>query len=401
MITVAQAEKIIHSHLRDYGTEQIAFCNAAGRVLAEPIPADRDLPPFNRSTMDGIAISYASWAAGTHTFRIGGTVAAGDAPILFDASCECVEIMTGAPLPATADTVIRYEDLSITNGIATATSPNIKQGQNVHLRGRDRHEGDVVVPAHTAVDSTIISMAASTGATMLTVKKLPTVVIITTGDELVDADVQPTQWQIRKSNNYAIQAILQQHCIAPALIHIPDDKAATNAAIQQCLSAYDVIIMSGGVSAGKFDYVPAALQEQGVGQLFHKVQQRPGKPFWFGTHTSGKLVFAFPGNPVSAFMCMTRYFVPWLHASLSLPHKPQPHAVLDTDLTFEPALQYFLQVHLYIGAHCRLMAKSIAGNGSGDFANLLDTNAFMELPLEKTNFKQGEAYAIWPFKPIV
>ena len=148
---------------------------------------------------------------------------------------------------------------------------------------------------------------------------------------------------------------------------------------------------------GKFDYIPQALADLDVVKVFHKVKQRPGKPFWFGKHDDGAVVFAFPGNPVATFMCLHRYFIPWLQQSLGLHDTPKAYAILNDNLEFTPELKYFLQVKLQNDEQGRLLADPVEGNGSGDFANLADTDAFMELPADKTSFKKGEVYRIWPF----
>jgi molybdopterin molybdotransferase len=404
MVQTTEAEHIILTNIKNYGTELIPFESATGRVLAEDIIADRDLPPYNRSTMDGVAILCDAFAKGIRSFTVKATMAAGDIPIELDNEKQCIEIMTGAALPDATDTVIRYEDIEIENGVATIRIDVIKKGQNVHIRGKDKKQGSVVVKAPCYIDAATIGMAASVGASMLQVKTLPKVVVIATGDELVDVTDNPSPWQIRKSNVYTIQSVLQQHSIQPSMLHIIDDLSITKEKIGQCLLDYDVILLSGGISMGKFDYVPQALEELNVTKLFHKVAQRPGKPFWFGAHSdSGKLVFAFPGNPVSGFMCLYRYFLPWLRASLLGPAHTDyiPYAVLDADVTFTPQLQYFLQVSLSINTNGQLLATPVEGNGSGDFSNLLDSNAFMELPAERTNFNKGEVFRIWPFKPIM
>lgn len=415
MITVAEAEQIILSRTADYGTELAPLAEAPGRVLAEDITADRDLPPCDRVTMDGIAIRFDDFAAGTRNFTIKAVIAAGDAAVDIWAG-ECVEIMTGAALPESADTVIRYEDVTTKHNRAIVDIETIKKGQNIHPKGKDKQRGDIVIAANQFIDATTISMAASVGRSMLNVKKLPQVAIISTGDELVDITATPTPYQIRHSNNHTIKAVLQGYGVQPDMLHIPDDAARTKEILGTCLQNYNVLILTGGVSAGKFDYVPGALEELGVTQHFHKVKQRPGKPFWFGTHPDGVHVFAFPGNPVSTFLCLHRYFIPWLKASLmpltlfgtpaqaqKTQGSPSPSlsAILAEDVTFTPQLQYFMQVKLELSDQGQLMATPLQGNGSGDFANLLDTNAFMELPLEQTNFKKGEVYRVWPFKPII
>jgi len=399
MITVEAAEKIILAESKDYGTEHVYFEDALGRVLAENIYADRDLPPYNRVTMDGIAINYSAIENGIRCFKIVATQAAGDVPFEINHPGECIEIMTGAALPTTTNTVIRYEDVKIENETATITTNNIIKGQSIHFKGADVKQNEIAITANQLITPAFINTIGSVGKTNLLVKKLPRTVIISSGDELVNVNETPNAFQIRKSNNYTIKAVLQQYKLNADMIHIPDDAAITKQQIEKCLKEYDVIILSGGVSEGKFDYIPKALDECGVKKLFHKVQQRPGKPFWFGKHENGILVFAFPGNPVSSFMCLHRYLLPWFDKSLGR-NKQNLHAVLSEDFTFNPQLQYFLQVKLHVNEKGCLMAKPIAGNGSGDFANLADTDAFMELPLERNEFKKGETFRIWTFGVI-
>ncbi len=404
MITVSEAENIILSNTKNYGVELVSFEDALGRVLAEDILADRDLPPCNRVTMDGIAIAYAAFENGIRSFHIKATQAAGHKPLDIERPDECIEIMTGAAVPYTTDTIIRYEDVEIKNSIATFIAEAVKKGQNVHRKGKDKKQGDTVIPAAQVIDATVISMAASVGRYVLPVKKLPTVVIISTGDELVDITEEPTFYQVRRSNNYTIKAALHQYGIHARMLHLPDEKERTKKELEICISQYDVIILSGGISMGKFDYIPQVLEELLVTKLFHKVKQRPGKPFWFGTHADGTLVFAFPGNPVSTFMCLHRYLIPWIESSLQIPNSKfrfPKYAVLNEDVTFTAPLQYFMQVKVNISEQGQLLATPTVGNGSGDFANLIDSSGFIELPMDQSNFKKGEVYKIWPFKQIL
>jgi molybdopterin molybdotransferase len=396
MVTVEQAEKIVLAQIKDYGTEELYFEEALGRVLSENLQADRDLPPYNRVTMDGIAIKFESFEKGNRSFKMIGTQAAGDKPLEITNPDECVEIMTGAALASTTDTVIRYEDLNIKDGVATIVTDSVTKNQSIHYKGKDKKQNEVVVKADQLVSQAVIQMAASIGKDQLLVKKLPKVVIISSGDELIDVIETPTPYQIRKSNNYTIKAALQQYRINAEMIHIPDDAEIARREIEKYLQQYDVIILSGGVSEGKFDFIPKALEVCGVVKLFHKVQQRPGKPFWFGKHDNGVLVYAFPGNPVSTFMCLHRYFLLWLEHSLNIIKEPM-YAQLNKDFVFNPALQYFLQVKLTLSNKGTLLATPVEGNGSGDFANLLGTDAFMELPLEQNKFTNGEVFRLWPF----
>ncbi len=401
MITVEEAEQLIQEHAGDYGVEIIPFEMSSGRVLAETIKADRDLPPFNRVSMDGIAINYNAILQGITRFRIKATQAAGDSPVDIESNEECVEIMTGAALSSSVDTIIRYEDVEIKDGYAMLAISSVQKNQNIHKKGADKKQGDIILTPGRLITPAVINSIASVGETELRVKRLPRVVIISSGDELVEVAAKPSPYQIRKSNSHTIQAVLNQHGITAGMLHIPDDPEVTKQNIQQCLQNYDVILLSGGISMGKFDYIPQALQELQVNKVFHKVAQRPGKPFWFGKHDNGVVVFAFPGNPVATFLGMQKYFLPWLQTSLGLIPKAPVFAVLNKDFIFKPQLKYFLQVKLNFNEQGQLLAEPIEGNGSGDFANLADTDAFMELPLEKDEFKKGEVFKIYPFNSLI
>ncbi|GAC1301045.1 MAG: molybdopterin molybdotransferase MoeA [Mucilaginibacter sp.] len=398
MITVEEAEKIILEQTADYGAEIVPFEMSLGRVLAEDIKTDRDLPPFNRVTMDGIAIKYEAIENGISTFRIKATQAAGDEPVEIEDHTECVEIMTGAMLPSSADTVIRYEDLELRAGLATLVTDEVKRDQNIHPRGKDKKQHEIVAVTGQVITPALISIIASVGESEVRVKKMPRVVIVSSGDELVDVTETPSPYQIRRSNSYTIQAVLKQHNVDAAQLHIPDDPAVIKKQLSNCLQNYDVLLLTGGVSMGRFDHIPKVLEELSVKTLFHKVQQRPGKPFWFGKHENGALVFAFPGNPVATFMCVYRYFLPWLYAVSGQLEKPPQFAVLNKRYSFPPKLKCFLQVKLHNNEHCQLMATPVEGNGSGDFANLADADGFLELPLERTEFKRGEVFRITDFR---
>ncbi len=396
MISVQEAENFILSERRDYGTEKLVLTNAVGRVLSENIYADRDFPPFHRVTMDGIAIDYQGFINKNRRFKRIATQGAGVAPFALKNLNECIEIMTGAVLPTNCDTIIRYEDLSVEGDFFTLLTDDVKQGQNVHIQGRDKRKGDLVLAENQVITPQLIQMAASVGATHLEVKKLPRIVILSSGDELVDIHEAPLPYQIRRSNSYTLQAALLAYNINADLLHIPDNEEVTRKEIQNCSQNYDILILSGGISMGKFDYIPGALEAVGVQKIFHKVAQRPGKPFWFGKAENGAIVFALPGNPVSTFMCFQRYVLLWLEKNLSI-EKVKNYAVLGKNIIFKPNLHYFAQVKLSQNEQAQTIAMPFEGNGSGDFANLTTSDAFIELPTGKTEFLEGEVYRIWKF----
>jgi molybdopterin molybdotransferase len=402
MITVQEATALIGAHPGPAPASRVTLSEAAGCILVEPLYADRDFPPFHRATMDGIAVAFAQTQAGRRTFRVTGTVYAGAPPVRLADPEGCVEIMTGAVLPEGADTVIRYEDLQLDEGAdgrrATLRLLPEKQWHNVHLRGTDGRQGDLLVPAGTRLGPAEIGVAASVGSSTLTVFGPVRVAVVSTGDELVEVDQSPLPHQLRRSNAYMLGAALREAGAAPALFHVPDDKPAIRRTLAGILPDHDCLVLSGGVSMGKSDFVPEVLREMGVETLFHKVAQKPGKPFWFGRTAGGQAVFAFPGNPVSTFLCYYRYLVPWLRAALGQPALPVACAVLDETIRFKPPLTYFVPVRTYQNPQGVVCAKPLPGSGSGDFANLLHADAFLELNTGMDTFPAGQAFPLIRFR---
>lgn len=397
MITVEQAETIIQSQIRNYGVEEVDYSVAVGRVLAESLSADRDFPAFNRATVDGIAISFSAIDSGNRSFNIAATQAAGAPPCAVASTDQCIEIMTGAAVDESVDTVIRYEDLELSGTGARLRDIEIIKGANIHLQGADQRKNDVVAGANRIITPAVIGLAGSIGKARLKVKKLPRIIIITTGDELVDIEETPTRYQLRRSNGVTIKAVIARYGTDADMIHLKDDYDLIKSELNRCLQEYDVILMSGGVSMGKFDYVPKVLEELSVKELFHKVKQKPGKPFWFGHHENQTLIFAFPGNPVSVFMCLHRYFIPWLEEVLGLKVHTPEYAILKNEVSAAFPLQFFAQVQLSRDPIGRLSAEVISSNGSGDFSNLIYTDAFMEFPMDSKEFHKGEIFRIWRY----
>lgn len=393
-ISVHEADKIIREWARGYGEEEVHFEAALGRVLAEDLRADRDLPPFDRATKDGIAVRFGAYESGTREFHIEGEQVPGREPVEVEGENGCVEIMTGAALGTSVDTVIPYEEVEIEDGVAKIKSEDARNGQNVHPRGADKKAGETVVEKGQLVGSTVVNVAASLGKTTLKVQKLPRVVVITTGDEMVGPEEEPSTQQLRRSNGVTIKSVLSYFGLSVDMLHLNDDYEHMKNEVGRCLDEYDVILTSGGVSAGKYDYLPKVFEDLGVRKLFYKVKQRPGKPFWFGRHPNKTVVFGFPGNPVSTYLCLNRYFIPWLRLGLGLEYRAIEYAALSETMTFEPALQRFVQVELVTDTKGVLRAIPMAGNGSGDFTTLAKTDAFLELPMEKKKFKKGKVFRV-------
>jgi len=397
MIDVTDALTIIKSHLGDFGTESIPLSESIGRILKEEWHTDRALPPYDRVTMDGIAIAYADFEKGQRKFPVEAVAAAGDSQKEKTKSGTCLEVMTGAIMPQACDSVIRYEDLEVQNGIAFIQIDEIKEKQNVHFHGSDRSVGELVAKENTLISSAEIGLGASIGKSMVKVAKLPTAIVISTGNELVPIDQKPLAHQIRKSNIYRISTVLNALGVQCDSAHLDDDKAEIKAKMQGYLNQYDIVLLSGGVSKGKFDFLPEVLDELGAEKLFHKIAQRPGKPFWFG-RLKQCTIFAFPGNPVSSFVCMHRYFVEWLGDSLGVPLRKNLYAKLTDEVLFKPDLTYFLEVKISSDKDGVLLATPQKGNGSGDLANLVEADAIIQLPRGRNVYEKGEVHPIYFYR---
>jgi molybdopterin molybdotransferase len=396
MVNTAEATSIIQSNLFQPKIDSVAIEKTTGRVLAEEIVADRDFPPFNRVAMDGIAIYFNSFQSGQREFFMERTQAAGEKQIALSNPNHCVEIMTGAVLPSGADTVIRYEDLEIKDKNARIIDDKIVKGQNIHRRGQDAKQGESLLSPGIIISPAEVALLASVGKNNVRVFTYPRAAIVASGDELVEVTAIPEMHQIRRSNTYAIQAGMRELQWQGDQFHLVDDEDILKTSLKKIKTDYDVIILSGGISKGKFDFIPKVLEEIGIKKLFHQVNQRPGKPFWFGVSSEGKVVFALPGNPVSTYMCFYRYIEPWFWKSLGVQRK-QSFVVLGQDFVFQPKLTGFIQVRVE-NESGRLVAWPDAGGGSGDFANLKKVDGFLELPMEKSTFRAGEVFPYFPFR---
>tara|TARA_B110000091_G_C13765908_1_gene454377 strand:+ start:296 stop:1483 length:1188 start_codon:yes stop_codon:yes gene_type:complete len=395
MISVSQALQTVLNSFQDFGVEEIPFIKSVGRILKEEIVADRDFPPFNRVSMDGIAIVFQQFKNGQRAFKVEGIQAAGSEQISLQDAESCIEVMTGAVLPNNANTVIRYEDITIENGVATINTNAVNDGQNIHNKAKDGKFDDILIYQNTKISAAEIGVLATVGKSFVKVARQPKVMIVSTGDELVGVDEIPLEHQIRRSNVFTLVSLLERLNIPSETAHITDDKSILKSKIEGYLQEYDVLLFSGAVSKGKYDFLPEVFEELDVEKLFHKVAQRPGKPFFYG-QTNTCRVFGFPGNPISTFVNCLAYFYPWYYKSVGI-ETNQETAILGEDVSFKPSLTYFLQVKLE-SENGKLVAFPIIGNGSGDLASLVNTDAFIQLPSDKIEFKKGEDFPVIKYR---
>lgn len=399
LLSVADAESIIFSRLVRFPARTVELDHSPGLILAEKVLAERDQPPFDRVTMDGIAIAQSDVDNGIRSFPIHGTQAAGSPPLSLGSGSGCIEAMTGAVLPSGCDTVIAVERIRVENGVATL-EPGYEpvRGQFIHSRGSDYRQGDVLLEPGTRIGVPEIAILAATGKARVSVADSPRIAIISTGDEVVEVDQPVLPHQIRQSNSHAILAALtaagHKHC---QCMHLADDPDTLREKLGKALEDDQVLILSGGVSRGKFDFVPGILEELGVTKHVHRVAQRPGKPMWFGTRGKDRMVFALPGNPVSTLVCLHRYVLPAIGRALGAIPRPPLQVRLAEAITLASSLTCFLPVTLASGQNGKLLAVPRQTNTSGDFASLAGTDGFVELAPEESGFPAGHLADFHPW----
>ena len=399
MLSVAEAEKLVRDNVALLPMQDCPLGHAQGRTLRQSLVADRDLPPFDRVTMDGYAIRHAAWGGGIRRFRVAGIQAAGTIPLQLSKNDEGIEVMTGAMLPEGADTVVPYEDAERDGDAVTISrTVAVTAGQAVHRRGSDRTVGEVIVPPGTRLTGREIAVAAACGYAQVSVTMQPAIAVVATGDELVEVDSPVAPHQIRRSNDHALRAAL----IAAGYprverFHLRDMRHEIEHRLWHLIAEYDLLVLIGGISKGKFDPLPSVLAGLGVVRIFQGVAQRPGKPLWFGLSARRTPIFALPGNPVSSYTCLHRYVLPALAKMSGCPAAPAVPATLTAGVEFKPRLTWFLPVRIFHGARGERLAAPDPSNTSGDFAGLVGADGFVELPAEPEQFPAGTMAPFWPW----
>ncbi|WP_019464976.1 molybdopterin molybdotransferase MoeA [Dyella japonica] len=380
LISVSQAEALIAEHMPTFGSERVRLDDAAGRVLRQAVHAEHDHPPFDRVMMDGIATHWSD--ALPRRLRVAGAQMAGMRMQSLPGEGSCLEVTTGAMLPAGSDCVIPVEQLRRDgDDVVLADDCHPFAGQFIHRRGSDCVQGTLLLSPGMRLGPAEMALLAANGVASVEVAAMPSIAIVSTGDELVDVGAPLGEGQIRRSNDTAVRTALRMDGFdRVAMEHIVDDETATRERIAHLLERHDVLLLSGGVSMGQRDYVPAALAAQGVRKVFHRIAQKPGKPMWFGIGPRGQAVFALPGNPVSALVCATRYARPALRQAQGMARPAPEYVCLDQDVDTNPTLASFVPARVESDAMGRLVAYPVPSRTSGDFSSLPRTHGFVQLP---------------------
>ena len=393
-----EALAIILRHVQRLPTETVPLAQSGGRMLAEDLVADQDLPPFPASTMDGFAVI----ASDVSPWReIIGDQFAGTMEGIEITPGTSARIMTGAPLPPGADAVVRVENTEIREDHVVIHQEIVDEGENLRPIGSDLRAGDVLVRAGSSIGPAEIGLLASLGHTAINVYRRPRFSILSTGDELVEPDQTPGPGQIRDSNRFSLIVAAEQ---AGAEViwsgHAPDDEPALRQLIIERIEASDAVITSGGVSMGDKDFVKAILNEI-ASVHFRRLFMKPGKPFNFATAADGTLIFGLPGNPVSALV----EFEVFIHSAIramtgdSRPEPATAIATLDHDVDSTDRLEY-QRGDVWVDESGLLRARNTGSQASARLMSLVGANAFLLIQPREAPYQAGERVPVILLKPV-
>ena len=391
MISSNQASKLIKNNLRELKSRKINTMDSVGSILREDISAERNQPPFDRVTMDGIAINYSKTKIQCF-YPIQSTQFAGDKPTKLIKKNQCIEIMTGSVLPDNTNCVIPIECVEIENQIAKIKDNYIaKKWQFIHKEGTDHKIGSVVLKKGHRITPIDIALILSCGREKVLVSDIPKIRILSTGSELIPTGKKILPHQIRITNGPSMITMLKEQCFNDCEhFHLLDDRDLQKRNIKKYLNESDVLILSGGISMGKADFVEKILKELDVKCIFYKVKQRPGKPMWFGLGPKKQLVFALPGNPVSAITCCRHYVIPALRSMCGKIEENNEYVQMHIKITSKTKFTHFLPVKLKNLKNETRQALPIQTNTSGDFTSLSGTHGYVELRGDQEEFKKGQ-----------
>jgi len=395
LIQADEAKTIISKHLRKFSSSYISIEKCVGRTLRQDIVADRPLPPFNRSMMDGYALRFSDIAK-VDSFNISATAAAGTQKItLNDKIGSCIEIMTGAVVPNGADIVVPYEETEYLDNGEIRISPSNRRhlGSAIHPIGSDHNSNEILVRAGCIIGSREIAIAATCGYSKLKISNNPSIAVVTTGDELVSVSEIPKSYQSRRSNDLSMVATLNSLGYqVKECAHLNDERISMKASLLRLTKSYEIVLVSGGVSKGKKDFIPGILDEIGLTCQFHGVAQKPGKPlgFWSNDLCS---VFALPGNPQSTLICIHQYVLPALKAaSGNNINKNTSVDLLDSATGIENITTF-----LPVSVTAENKATQCPCQNSGDLVRILSSDGYIELPPKAIHYPAGSTFIFYPW----
>lgn len=404
MISVVEALQKILASAAPSNTRMLPIENALSHVLANDIKADRPLPPFNRVAMDGFAVRSEDFDGvedGVVQLKIKGLIQTGVASKTAIKPGEAVQIMTGAPCPDSADAVVKIENAVIDRDTVTLTEPGIKPGLNIASMGEDSEKGRVLIEKGSPLTTAGIAICASVGLDQVAVYRKPTVMVISTGSEIIPPAQTPLPHQIRDCNSYSLCTAAKAMDLDVTLLGIgEDDTSVLGQMIEKGLEA-DILILSGGVSMGEYDHIPGLLAEKGVQKILHNVRVKPGKPIWFGKTETGTFVFGMPGNPVSVQTCFKIFVEPFIR---KLSGRRSPENVfmtlpLSDELFSKTQREHYMpgQIVMHEG---QTHIKPIVIRGSGDFSNFESSHGLIKVLQDQNRVGPSTLMEFLPWREI-
>jgi len=388
-LQATEAQHLILHSVIALGVETVQLDQSVGRVLAQEIHANRDLPPYDVSAMDGFALRSADLAGVPVVLEIIEDIKAGDLPRKILQTGQCARIMTGAPVPVGADAVIRVEETQEAGATAVRINKAVKPGNDIRLRGENMKDGDVVLTAGTEITPGVIGVLATVKAARFSVFRRPRVAILSTGNELEGMDEAVDLNKIPNANSYALMAQVQALGIEPVLLGIArDDPAELEQYLKRGLE-YDVLLVSGGTSVGVHDYVRPTIEKLGVEMKFWRLAIRPGHPLAFGT-THKTAVFGLPGNPVSSMVCFEQFVIPALRQMMGNKrlYRRTVTARVAHDVKFRPGRTEFIRVQLTRDDN-GYIASSTGTQSSGVLLSMARADGLMVIPSDSTGLAAG------------
>jgi molybdopterin molybdotransferase len=384
MLEVAEASAKVREQFQPVPTERVPLLSALGRVLAEPITSDLDMPPFDKALMDGYAVRSADVASSGVTLAVVEDITAGQTPKRPLGPGQASRIMTGAPLPEGCDAVVPVERTRPVDDRRAEILNAARPGDNILRRGREMRRGEVVIAAGTPIRPQHVGILAAVGRESVEVHPAPRVAVLATGDELVEGAALPGPGQIRNSNAPMLLAQAARAGGQPRSLGIARDRLdSLRPLVEEGLRTSEILVLSGGVSAGKLDLVPEVLRDAGVTPHFHKIAMKPGKPLFFGTcdrPEGRRYVFGLPGNPVSSFVCFELFLRPLIRWLAGFPafELPDVSALLVEDFQYETDRPTFYPAFLSnMPGYWGSLVQPLPWFGSADLRALLDANALL------------------------
>jgi len=390
MISVQEAKKIISENVSSLEPVTLFLQESAGLILAEDVYALMDIPAFPQSSMDGYAFSFEGWKKHKR-LKIAGEVAAGSKETFTLEPKNTVRIFTGAAVPAGADTVIMQEKIQVENGELKIEDETLQQGNSVRLKASEIKAGELALGKESLLSPAAIGFLAGIGITEVKVYPNPSITIVITGDELQQPGEPLQLGQVYESNSFALKAVLQQlHMESIQILYATDKPEIVTGTLKKALEKSDVVLLTGGISVGDYDFVLQAATECGVEKLFHKIKQRPGKPLYFGKK-GNKLVFGLPGNPSSVLTCFYQYVVPALEKSAKRKTILQTvRAPLSRSFQKAQGLTHFLK-----GRYDDNFATPLDAQESYRLSSFAKANCLIQVDEEITFLSEGELVTIY------